>query len=453
MALSEMVAKALEEKASERQALEQEISKRKTEVEALATLEKRDATDEELTSVTSKGDELRQLDEEIASLEARKEELESLEKREQEALLRAKEVRVPATAKGSHSEPSTYRADNEREVNFLQDAWLTHKRDGSAFDARSRIERHMNEYRDVATSAVGGFVIPQYKLDKAAEYAANGAPLANYIFRDPEPTTMSTVIPTVTTAASAAAQASQNSAVSETDIAVTNITVPTVTIAGQQDIARQALELGTGVQDLIFRELLSQWHTALDSGIINTDGTSGTIEGLLASDSIGTSTYTDGTPTVPEFLVQLGNSIADVTTACKAGPDVIVVHPRRWEWLLVSVGSDGRPLVQVDNYNAQNEVGRGRSGYGQVGTIRGIPVIVDANVPINLGSGTDEDRVIVAKTDEFYFAAPEQPRMLNFEESLGGSLTTKAVVYGYAAFTAERRAGATSVMSGTGLIL
>jgi HK97 family phage major capsid protein len=450
MTLIEQVRSALEKKAIERTEKLAALEVRQEQIETLTTTEKRDASSEELDSLKAVSEELRSIEEEIKGLEVRESELADLEERKTAALNAAKEVRKPL----AHvtNEAKTYRSDNMNEVSFLQDAYLA-SFSPSAFEARQRIERHQNEYRDVATTALGGFVVPQYDLANAAEYMAAGAPLANNLFRNPEPTTMSTVIPTVTTAASAAAQATQNSGVSETDIAITNVTVPTVTIAGQQDISRQSLELGTGVEGLIMRELISQWHTALDSAIINTDGTSGTIEGLLASDGIGTSTYTDASPTVAEFLVQLGDSFADITTATHAAPDLIVVAPRRWEWLLASVGSDGRPLVQVNQYNSQNNVGLGNPGYGAVGTIRGVPVVVDANVPVNLGAGTNEDRVIVLRTPEIYFAAGNEPRALKFEATTAGSLSVKAVVYGYAAFSAERRPGAVSVMSGTGLIL
>lgn len=416
---------------------------------AAITEAKRDATEDEATEIRTAGESLKALDVELQDLERRDKEL----KEQQEARDKASALAKEYGSKGK-SEPrgATYREDNQREVSFLQDAYRTQFNTGD-YEARERISTHMKENRDIATTALGGFILPKYALDAVAEYAAAGAPFANSLYREPEPTTMSIIIPTVTTAASAAAQATQNSAVSETDIAITNVTVPTVTIAGQQDISRQSLELGTGVENLIVRELVQQWHTNLDYEMINDTGASGTIEGLLASDGIGTETYTDASPTVPEFLVALGGAFADVTTAIKKAPNQILMAPRRWEWLLAGVGSDGRPLVQVNQYNSVNEVGRGNPGYGAVGTIRGVPVIVDANVPIALGGGTNEDRVTVQNTNEFYFAAPEQPRVLKFEETGANTLTVKAVVYGYAAFSAERRPGALSVMSGTGLIL
>jgi hypothetical protein len=44
------------------------------------------------------------------------------------------------------------------------------------------------------------------------------------------------------------------------------------------------------------------------------------------------------------------------------------------------------------------------------------------------------------------------PFSLRFEATNAGSLTVKTVVYGYAAFTAERYPLAASIVSGTGLV-
>jgi hypothetical protein len=46
---------------------------------------------------------------------------------------------------------------------------------------------------------------------------------------------------------------------------------------------------------------------------------------------------------------------------------------------------------------------------------------------------------------------PGSPFSLRFEATNAGALTVKSVVYGYAAFTAERYPLAASIISGTGL--
>lgn len=105
---------------------------------------------------------------------------------------------------------------------------------------------------------------------------------------------------------------------------------------------------------------------------------------------------------------------------------------------------------------AINAVGVGNAAeYGQVvGTLHGLPVITDANIPTNLGAGTNEDIVIVAKLDDLLLWEQDggMPRELRFEETNGGNLTVKVVVYGYSAFTAGRYPKSVATIGGTGLV-
>lgn len=448
--LVEQIHTKIEEKLAERDLKQAEVDERMASI----AKEERDANEQEDNEIRGLFDAIKEIDTDVETLEKREAEIKEMQERRDKYAARAKELGIQGRV---GEEPRTYRADNQHEANFLRDAFQA-TINPSNFEARGRIERHQQEmaeeYRDVATSALGGFIVPKYALDQAAQLARAGSPFVDTLTSVGPVTNESVIIPTITTGTAAAAQASQNSGVQETDIAVTNVTVTAKTIAGKQDISRQSIELGTGTQNLIINDLIRAYWTNLDYQVINSDGSSGTIEGLLQSDSVGTETYTDASPTVPEFLVSLGAAFADVTSGCYAPPTSILMAPRRWEWLLAGVGSDGRPLVQVNQYNAMNEVGRGAPGYGSVGTIRGVPVIVDGNVPTNLGAGTNEDRVMVMRSEEFFFAHdPSGPKVLAFEQAGASTLSVTAVVYGYAQFTAERRTAALSIMSGTGLIL
>ena len=155
--------------------------------------------------------------------------------------------------------------------------------------ASERINRHQHEEsierRDVGTSAFAGLVVPQYLVNLAAEKARAGRPFANVCDAQPLPAAGMTInIGRVTTGSSAAVQATENSAASETDMDDTLLTVNVRTIAGQQDLSRQLLERGeAGTSNLVFADLISAYHTELDRGIINDPGTSGTHLGLVAT--------------------------------------------------------------------------------------------------------------------------------------------------------------------------
>jgi len=104
----------------------------------------------------------------------------------------------------------------------------------------------------------------------------------------------------------------------------------------------------------------------------------------------------------------------------------------------------------------QNAMGVGpTAGYGSFGLqIAGIPVVTDANITTTAGAGSDEDIVyVVRRADMLLFeqgnGAPAQIRM---EQTLGGSLTIKMVVYSYVGFVGGRYPAAISTVYGTGLV-
>ena len=81
----------------------------------------------------------------------------------------------------------------------------------------------------------------------------------------------------------------------------------------------------------------------------------------------------------------------------------------------------------------------------------GIPVWLDPNIPVNLGAGTNEDRVIFDRPSEQYlFEGPIRTRVL--PEVGSGNLTVRLQLYSYAAFIPDRRVESVSIVAGTGLV-
>lgn len=238
----------------------------------------------------------------------------------------------------------------------------------------------------------------------------------------------------------------------------TLLAVDVRTIAGQQDVSRQLLERSAGAVDqVIFSDLAGAYYAELDRQMIATDGTSGTHLGVLSVSGINAVTYTDASPTVAEFIVKVADAVQQIQTNRFAGPTGILMHPRRWGWILSAVDSTGRPLVTPSSASGPSNahgVAAG-VGYGQaVGELAGVPVWTDANIPVNLGAGTNEDRVIIGHWPDsiLWESGGGAPFALRFDETTAGSLTVKLVAYGYSAWTAGRYPAATSVISGTGLV-
>jgi HK97 family phage major capsid protein len=400
-----------------------------------------------------------------------------------EKLERLQGKATPAAGKPAYDEvarvgeePRTYSRQSEKEgLSFFRDAWGHHK--GST-EARARIERHAREVevnkemseRAVASGTFGGLVVPQYLVEMAAIKLRAGRGTANIVSRHQIPETgMNLVIPRGTVGASADVQASENVNVSNTDEQWQDLTVPVRTISGQQDVSRQALERGQGVDELIYLDLTRAYGADLGYQVINGSGANGQLLGILNTGGIGAATAFGAAATSQN----VGSKIAGAEAAIWGGgqglaPDVLVMHPRRWGWMLGQVDANGRPLVVANTNGPQNAIGVGGFGGDALADApvqfvgvhnTGVPILVDLNV--GTANGTNNEDVIMAlDSDELHLweEGDGMPRQLSFEQTAGGSLSTKLVVYGYVAFTAGRypqavaKVGGLDTAAGNGLI-
>ena len=82
------------------------------------------------------------------------------------------------------------------------------------------------------------------------------------------------------------------------------------------------------------------------------------------------------------------------------GPTAYVMRPSTWAWILAERDSTGRPLVEPGDVAVNPVVvASTRPADYQVravGTLFGVPVVLDGNIPNNLGAGTNETRIIAA---------------------------------------------------------
>jgi len=351
------------------------------------------------------------------------------------------------------NEPDLYREGGDH--SFIADAWSARSGD---FKAQERLNKHQDfEARDVGTGAFTGLVVPQYLVDEYAPIARAGSPFYNAVPKKDLPAFGNKIeISRITTGSAAAEQASENSAVQETNMDDTLLTVNVDTIAGQQDVSRQALERGGqpgfSLENIIFQDLVAAYYTKLDNLMINGSGSSGQPLGISQVSGINQTTYTDASPTVAELYPKLADAVQEINSNRFAPATAILMHPRRWGFLTAGVDSSNRPLVLPAGNNPDNAAGVGEAAaYGQVvGSVLGLPVITDANIRTDLGAGT-EDAIYIAKVDD-HILFEDNLFQLKFEETNAGSLTTKMVVYGYVAFASGRYPKGISEIVGTGLI-
>ena len=425
-------------------------------LEAVAVENRTDLTEDESAKVDTLVEESRSLDSKIEKLTAQA----AADAKASEARASVAEVAMPKVGGAKVTrEARTYSADNA-DLSFVKDAFTA--KFSNDYAAQERLARHTREEeverRSVGTGNFAGLVIPQYLVDLAAPLARAGRPTADFATNKMAlPSAGMTLnISRMTTGTSTAVQAAENDAVSNTNADDTLLTVNVRTIAGQQDISKQAIERGTGIDQFIIQDLIRGWHTTLDNQIINGDGTSGAILGMRFTDGINSVTYTDASPTVAELYPKLADAYQQVQTNVFQNPTHWIMHPRRLAFLLAATDSTGRPLVVPTLNGPMNAsaTGAGQAYYGNSGySLLGLPIVADANITTTAGAGSNQDQIYCVNANELHlWEQPGSPFALNFDATGAGSLTIKSVVYGYSAFTAGRYPGAVSVINGTGLI-
>ena len=406
-----------------------------------AEAEARDLTTEENDSIAVSLRSAKDLD---AQIEQHKE----LEARNAKAAeMRAQSgITAPAVVK---SEPRTYSREN-RSVSFLADAFAAQF--NGDYVAKERLARHMNEEkverRDVTSANFAGLIVPQFLTELAAPLARAGRPVADIARKHQLPAAGLTIsISKVTTGSSTAAQ-SEGAAVSETNMDDTKLDISVVTVAGQQTVSRQALERGTGVDALVMNDLIRSYHTTLDAQVV------AEIE-ASAGQSV---TATDTSPTVAELYPKLLDAIQKVQTTYFGNPNVIIMHPRRLAWILAALDTTNRPLAVPVPQSPMNALAVGDGGvvrYANSGyAIAGLPVVTDANVATNQGTGTNQDAIYIGDTNELHLweDGDGAPMYLRFDQPKAAELDVLAVVYGYNAYTAARYQNAWAKVTGTALV-
>lgn len=450
------------------------------------------ATDADIDAVL---DERGQVDDDLAKVRARLERLRKEKTDADEATRRQSETKPTEVRKPKYDEVGrvtreerTYTQEKDRtgETSWFRDMYR--RREFSDDLAIERLQRHGREVevelrsgrevqsRAVATAGFAGLVTPQWLLDLAAEPLRSGRPAANLVQGLPLPDEGMTLnIPRGTTGASAAAQATENSNVSNTDEVWADLSIPVRTISGQQDVSRQSLERGMpGLDLLVYLDLAGAYHAELDRQVVNGSGASGEMLGIRNTAGINTATAFGAAPTAATFVSKTAGQIAAVTSVgTKVRPDAWLWHPRRWGWINSLSDSQGRPLVvpgvggpmNVPAFNANPGAYSGdgdqtsTSTLESVGSMHGLPVFTDNNIPTNVGTPLEDIALVLDRRHMLLWEDGDgQPRQLRFEQTLGGQLTVKLVIYGYAAFTAGRyptavgRVGGADTVAAQGLV-
>ena len=338
--------------------------------------------------------------------------------------------------------------------------------------ARERLDRHsmqfradertrnVPEFRAASTTAGAGgeFAPPLWLIDKYIAAVRPARATADAVTKLLLPPGQDLInVPKIATGTAVALQNLNNSGVNIQDITTTTVAAPVLTVAGGLVFSLQMFEqspMAGGIDKVILSDLAADYARQIGSLVINGTGLSGQPTGLLTA-AASTIAYTDATPGfmgAGKLYAKIGQTIQQIQTTRFLAPTVIVMHPRRWAWCAVQVDSAGRAVILPNSNGPLNASAVQMSGNaeGYVGTMFGLPVIVDPNIPINTGVGTNQDPIIVVRAEDTWLY--ERPLNLQvFSETYSNNLSLFARVYAYFAL-ANRLNTSIAVINGTGLV-
>ncbi|MGH3672186.1 MAG: phage major capsid protein [Pseudonocardiaceae bacterium] len=430
------------------------------------TSEQRDLTPEEAAAFEGARTALIAHDEKINEARARIANLEEDEKRQLAADKIAADLgRGESRSPTRVQEPSTYARGNGRsyfrdiinaQVLGNRDAierLITNDRELSDPNSRQRQE-HQSRALTTVDGVAGEFVPPLWMIAEYIRLARAGRVIADQVRHMPLPGGTDTInLPRVATGTAVAEQATQNTAVQNTDASTNSIAANVATIAGQQVVSLQLLEqtpAGIPIDEILLADLAADYATKLDVFVISNNATNKV--GLLSAAAAGNQITWTATGTMQLLYPKIADGIQRISTSRFLPPQKIFMHPRRWAWALSSLDSSGRPLVVPSAQMPQNALALDENGVvaeGFVGTLQGLPVFQDPSIPTAFPAA-GQDPIIIARTDDIILFEGS-PRSEAFREPLAAQLSVLLRFYNYAALHASRYPASIATITGTGL--
>jgi HK97 family phage major capsid protein len=229
-----------------------------------------------------------------------------------------------------------------------------------------------------------------------------------------------------------------------TGMTLATVTANVFTAAGLATISNQLLQdSNPAIDGLVTADLAKRLVALEETAFLNGSGT-GQPLGILNTPGIGATplTATD----ILSLLDSILDSIATVETAHGA-PTAILMHPRTWTRILKSRDSQG--AYYIDPVGGPQDPRTGQRG--PVKSLWGYQVVTSNRVPTNLGTGTNESRVIIG---DFAEALILDRQGITVDESSHVFFTTNQTVFRAeqrVGFTAARTPSAFNVVGGVGL--
>jgi HK97 family phage major capsid protein len=212
------------------------------------------------------------------------------------------------------------------------------------------------------------------------------------------------VVPTFTTGTGAAVDSSQCTTLAENDPADATVVCNTTTIASRVTVSRQLYDQASPdstIDRVIGADIGAAYGAQLSSSVLAGSGSGQQVTGLL--NVAGAS------------VVAAGSSVAGMVDGVVTGyqtmvqtryrkPNVCIMHPRRWlSGFANAIDLQGRPLILPSTHPAALV---GTPDDGVVAEWLGMKVILDVNVPITSGSGSQDFIILGHSPDWLLYEGP-----------------------------------------------
>lgn len=354
-----------------------------------------------------------------------------------------------------HEPNPVYRRDDV-EVSYFRDLFNATRGDDGA---RRRLTAAQETRASTTVAGAGGeFAPPLWLIEDFVELARPGRITADLIGSQALPGGVSSInIPKIATGTGVGVTVTQNTTITETNVTTTSISSGITEITGKQTVSLALLrQSGTPLDRIILADLAEAYAVMLNTQIISGSSASGQLRGLITAGTAVTFTTTQpavvSATAVNSFYMKVLQAQSTLAGARYLPADTIVMHPRRWAWVLGALDSSNRPLVVPSGSNS-NPVGLSGApaAVGYAGEMLGTPVYVDPGIPTNLGAGTNQDVVFVLRKSDLQLweSAVETA---SFDATYADQNSILYRVLGFAAFIPHRHQASVQVIGGTGLV-
>jgi HK97 family phage major capsid protein len=400
---------------------------------------------------------------ELDALDARISQLQDVEAREAnaaafhvEAGTAAAESRVQAI-----NEPNPVYRRDDGNTSFFRDIAASQLNMASASEARERLVRSQESRAGDMTTVAGAggeFAPPVWLVEDFVALARAGRVTADLTNTQTLPSGVSSVnLPKVASGVTAAVEATQNSALSDTAMTTTSVSSGITTVGGKQIVSMQLLQQsGIPFDRVILQDLAKAYAVQVDTQVLYGTNANGQLRGLVGVATNNAFTTASPAPAsvtnANSLYYVVSKAAAAVQTTIFENADAIIMHPNRWAWILGSVDTAARPLVVPagPQFNGLGNAGE-PAAQGFAGTFGGYNVYTDPNISTTANSATNQDEIYVVRRDQLWlYESPVQTA--SFDATYADNASVLFRILGYLAFIPHRYTGAVQSIRGTGLI-